>query len=91
MERVSWLFIRSAESIRVDFRSDQLAITAHGPGKEERTYTFGDESTAVEFMRLYEQSLGSSGWVLQAFVERRAERGAGPSPPADRRRRSDAT
>jgi hypothetical protein len=91
MERVSWLFVRGSESIRVDFRTDHLAIAARGPGQEERTFRFGDESTAVEFMKLYEHFLVSSGWVLQAFVERRAERGPGPLPRSDRRRRSDAT
>jgi hypothetical protein len=91
MERVSWLFVRSSESIRVDFRSDELAITARGPGQEERTFRFGDEATAVEFLKLYEHFLVSSNWVLQAFVERRAERGTGPVPHSERRRRSEAT
>ena len=90
MERVSWLFVRESDSIRVDCRSDQLAITAYGPGPAERTFRFADQFTVAEFMKLYEQHLAADGWILQAFVERRADR-ASHAPPRDRRRRSDLT
>lgn len=85
LSRVTWLFVRGDESVRVSQLDPGLAITADGPGHSERVFTFGDEPTADEFLRLYEQDLLDDGWVLQAFVDRRCT--PGPVPLGGDRRR----
>ena len=88
LARVSWLFIRGEEAIRVNYSAEGLSIAVSGPGYERRLFRFGDEDTASEFVKLYEHFLSGDGWVLQAFVERRAGSGtAGAAPERGDRRR----
>jgi len=87
LARVSWLFVRGEEAIRVNYSAAGLSVAVNGPGHERRVLTFGDEETASEFMKLYEHSLTGSNWVLQAFVERRTGRKADPMPEGGDRRR----
>jgi hypothetical protein len=86
LARVSWLFVRGEEAIRVNYSAEELGIEVSGPGSKRRRFRFGDEETASEFLRLYEYSLSADGWVLQAFVERRGSGRAG-SPAGGRERR----
>ena len=71
-ERVTWLFVRGDETIRVNRSANRLAVAASGPGHDRRVFRFADEVTAVEFLNLYERFLVDGGWSLQAFVERRS-------------------
>ena len=87
LARVAWLFVRGDEAIRVDVSADGLRVAANGPGHERRIFKFGDEPTATEFIRLYEHSLAGAGWVLQAFVERRAGNAPDLVPDGGERRR----
>jgi len=85
LSRVTSLFIRGEESIRLSHLDTKLSVTAEGPGQNQRIFTFGDQATADEFLRLYEQNLIDDGWVLQAVVDRRSGRGSVPTD-GDRRR-----
>ena len=90
LDRVTWLFLRGDETIRVKLATNGLLLAANGPRYEQRVFRFGDETTAKEFFRLYEQDLTDSGWILQGFVERRTPPPNGVFPAAgDRRRRQE--
>jgi hypothetical protein len=85
LARVSWLFVRGAEAIRVNYAARTLSVAANGPGHDRRVFKFGDEETAAEFLKLYEYFLTGGGWVLQAFVERRSEQPGAPTEEGERR------
>ena len=89
LSRVSWLFIRGSDTVRINFSADTLSLDVSGPGHERKVFKFGDQATAAEFLKLNEYFLTGGGWVLQAFVERRSDRSSG-SPPQGRERRRGA-
>ena len=90
LARVTWLFVRGEETIRVKLSSNGLALTASGPRYEQRVFRFADSGTAGEFLRLYEHYLVDTGWGLQGFVERRSRQPEAFFPDGlDRRRRVD--
>lgn len=70
LSRVTWLFVRGTETIRVSHLDSTLSVTVEGPGHQERLFTFGDPATLDEFLHLYEQNLVDDGWMLQGFVDR---------------------
>ena len=77
LARVTWLYVREDESIRVNRSGSGLSVTTNGPGYDRRVFTFADNGTASEFLKLYEDSLARNGWTLQAFVERRSQQAPG--------------
>jgi preprotein translocase subunit Sss1 len=85
--RVTSLFVRGDQSIRIECSSNGLSVASHEPGHERRVFRFADTPTAEEFLKLFEQHLAGDGWVLQAFVERRATGSGGPPPAFGERRR----
>jgi hypothetical protein len=89
LARVSWLFVRGTETIRLNYSAETLSLAASGPGHDRKIFTFGDESTAAEFLRLYEHSLTTGGWALQAVVERRARALSSATPAGGERRRTE--
>jgi hypothetical protein len=90
LARVTWLYVRGEETIRVELAANGLAITASGPRYEHRVYRFADKVTAEEFLRLYEHDLSEGGWGLQGFVDRRSPQADGFFPKdLDRRRRRE--
>jgi len=90
LARVAWLFVRGDHTIHVSLSDDGCSVSANGPIQERRVFRFGDQMTANEFLALYEHYLVHSGWMLQAFIERRS-REAGMSLPPEGDRRSAAS
>jgi hypothetical protein len=88
LSRVTWLFVRGDDTIRVKLSSSGLTVAVSGPRYEARLFRFADTATSDEFLRLYEQHLISDGWGLQGFVERRSTHGTAAFPKGLDRRRS---
>jgi hypothetical protein len=90
LARVTWLFVKGNDTIRLKLSPNGLSLAANGPRYDQRVFRFGDEATAKEFLRLYELDLIGSGWTLQGFVERRSPESPGVfTAGPDRRRRQE--
>ena len=85
LDRHAWLYIRGEGSIhmtRVQFR-----VRVFGPGATEHFHLFTEAAAVEEFLRWYGDALTRDGWVLQAYVDRRAvSRDTTRLPPAGERR-----
>jgi hypothetical protein len=86
LERYRWLYVRGEASVHIT--REPLKLTVCGPGDAEKVYSFGDADTLIEFVRLYDGALMRDGWILQAYLDRRArDRDAGAVPASGERRR----
>jgi hypothetical protein len=93
MERIArhaWLYVRDGASVHIA-RMD-LTLTVYGPGPAEHQHLFRDNASLDEFLRWYGEALDREGWVLQAYIDRRAaprEASAAPGGVERRRRSGD--
>jgi hypothetical protein len=58
-----WLFVRGAQSLRVERPAGILALLVKGPAAARRWYAFDRESELLEFQRTFERGLRGDGWL----------------------------
>ena len=88
MSVLAWLFLRGAESIRIERDPKAFVLRIDGPGYEREVHAFKDEAEVAEFQRNYEARLMAEGWMLGASHERRSGRDRRTNSRGTDRRRS---
>jgi len=85
LARHHWLYIRGDESIHIT--RVQFKVRVAGPGATEHLHLFNEVGSVDKFLGWYGEALSRDGWVLQAYVDRRATTAArAPHAGTDRRR-----
>jgi hypothetical protein len=73
--KLAWLFVRGAESIRVEHDEAGPSLLVAGPGTERQHRVFRDHIELAMFEMDLERQLRSAGWELERFeTERRRKR-----------------
>jgi len=83
--RHTWLYVRGDTSVHIA-RMD-MTLTVYGPGPVEHVHLFRDDASLDGFLHWYGEALERDGWVIQAYVDRRATLPDESSPPGGVERR----